>query len=471
MLRFESFLNLTEAKIDDLINRESQSPIQTSHDPDAKFVQTNDIINHFHQANPTKDINHTQWLVNQYRKGDIKQEDAPAMTQMLTNFNKHRDKLQRKNINQYKNTSELLDALRPHTEEKSKTDIQKEKSSEAIRKGSTLIHDDSDVSLYHVHDKEAAKELGRGLPWCTSNRDDEKNRFDHYNEKTGRRFFIAHMKNEEAPFRRIGIGNGVGEFQDENNKRISDTTLKSLIKRNPSLKQIRQLHGTRILLTPENEHGNYVNDLIDNTEKPEKINLEKGNISKDKISQILKTNNPYRNAPNSIVQRLVNLPNWDNYEHTKILADKQHYGDSRNNNIAIEKNPSRFDERTINMLVNHPEQSVRANVAQRPELSHDHIDKLMNDPDLYHIIARRNDLTPNHIDRIYNHAEPIEVPGRHHILSSLIQTNKLSKDRLERLSSDSDRWVSDDAKKALNNINQEKTFFTPQEKLHMKGLV
>ena len=257
---------LLEAKIDDYINQEQQ--IATTHDPSAKYQEPADIIKYFHQYNPTGDVNQTRWIISQYKKGQIKQEDAPGMKELLTQFNKYKDKLPLKQIAQYKTQGDLRTALQPFlgTSKSDKQEIERQKSLE----GADLVYHSPNIDFWHVHTEEASKELGKGLPWCTSRRDC-RNMFNHYNEKSGGRFYIAQLHNEEFPYRRIGIALGVNEFQDENNENIATDvdTLDALVARNPELKQIKQLQTDDFKLMPLRNFANdterqlfYINAVI-----------------------------------------------------------------------------------------------------------------------------------------------------------------------------------------------------------------
>jgi hypothetical protein len=244
---------LLEAKIDDYINQEQQ--IATTHDPSAKYKEPADIIKYFHQYNPTGDVNQTRWIISQYKKGQIKQEDAPGMKELLAQFNKYKDKLPLKQIAQYKTQGDLRTALQPFlgTSKSDKQEVERQKSLE----GADLVYHSPNIDFWHVHTEEASKELGKGLPWCTSRRDCE-NMFNHYNKQSNGHFYIAQLHNEEFPYRRIGIALGANEFQDENNENIATDvdTLDALVARNPELKQIKQLQTDDYKLRPLRNFAN-----------------------------------------------------------------------------------------------------------------------------------------------------------------------------------------------------------------------
>lgn len=261
MLGFRQYLILVEAKIDDY--KASETNIPTDHDPNGLLKTPSDIIDHFHSHNPTGDLNHTKWVVGQYKKGLIKQEDAPAMGDLLKKFNANKEKLQKKKIEQYKTHADLNTALQ--NVEPSKGELRSKKEQETVNSGSTLVHSSPNLNVYHVHNTEASRVLGKGMPWCTS-RMDEQNMFNHYNNMSNNRFFIAHLHNEQHPYRKLGIGVGTGEFQDENNTKVEGDDLKELLSRNPELREVPHLQGANFHIT-KNPHE-HVKELLENDEHP-----------------------------------------------------------------------------------------------------------------------------------------------------------------------------------------------------------
>ena len=265
MKTFKEYIALEEAKIDDY--KAQESSISTEHDPDATIKEPSDIVDHFHAHNPTGDINHTKWVVGQYKKGLIKQEDAPAMKDLLTNFNKFKDKLPKKKIEQYKSHAELQHAIAPHigtsTSEKQSAQIEKD-----MNEGTTVVHSTPNMTLRHIHTKEgsiAASKYpdGKRPSWCTA-REDSQNMFDHYNSRTGGKFFVAHLPNEKPPFHKIGIAVGANEFQDADNTKLEGRRLKTLVDRNPEMKEIPELQGASIHTTKPENVEKHIHDLMDN---------------------------------------------------------------------------------------------------------------------------------------------------------------------------------------------------------------
>jgi hypothetical protein len=112
---------LTEAELKLLVEnrveflKKNNPEIDTSHDPHGKHKAAADIIDHFAEhGDPTKNKAHTQFLVGQYKKKNIRQEDAGRAHETLSNFEKYKPKLANKDINGYKKLSDVEKAVEPH---------------------------------------------------------------------------------------------------------------------------------------------------------------------------------------------------------------------------------------------------------------------------------------------------------------------------------------------------------------------
>ena len=141
----------------------------------------------------------------------------------------------------------LKTAIHPFKE---KDEQVKNVNQKKISEGSTVVHNSPNITAYHVHTTEAAKELGttpkgEKLGWCTSHPDPKKNMFNHYNKESNGNFHILHMHKEQFPYRRIGGVGAKGEFQDENNQKITGDDYKELLHRNPELEKIPAVTNSR----------------------------------------------------------------------------------------------------------------------------------------------------------------------------------------------------------------------------------
>lgn len=88
--------------------KDKNPTIDTSHDALAIHDTPSDIIDHFaNVGDPSKNKQHTQWILGQYKKKNIRQEDMFRVRPALEHFDKYKSKLDKKDINQYKTLSEL----------------------------------------------------------------------------------------------------------------------------------------------------------------------------------------------------------------------------------------------------------------------------------------------------------------------------------------------------------------------------
>lgn len=177
----------------DFLKKNNQS-IDTSHDQLAIFKQPDEIIDHISNVgDPTKKKIHTQWILGQYKKKNIRQEDMYRVRDALSTFDAHKSKLDKKDINHYKTLSELETAVRPH---KGTAATKSEVRQEVIDKGHTLVHDNGKgLKVFRLEPteegKKASQEIyggghelgGTHTNWCTAARS-EYCMFDHYSENT-----------------------------------------------------------------------------------------------------------------------------------------------------------------------------------------------------------------------------------------------------------------------------------------------
>lgn len=188
---YESFV-LTEDRVDFL--KEKNPVIDTSHDKNAASWDTtaSAVIDHLAaKADPTKKKIHTQWILGQYKQKNIRLEDSPRVNAALSEFEKHKAKLSKKDINQYKNIGEIEDAVQPHFGTAASN---AEKIKQTTEKGRTLIHAGKDgTHVYRLEPTPEGKEASQNIyggghsaggthtSWCTAARS-EQCMFDHYSK-------------------------------------------------------------------------------------------------------------------------------------------------------------------------------------------------------------------------------------------------------------------------------------------------
>lgn len=195
----ESFELLTEDRID-YLKTQYKDKLSTDHDQLAKHKTSDKIIDHFAgKADPSTGKVHTQWLVGQYAKKNIRQEDAPQLKATLNDFALVKDNLEKKDLNQYKDVGELRDAIA--TQKATVEKKVKAKKTEAEEKSASMekLYDEDGVTGYKIPNRAASiKNYGpqgtlAQTHWCTA-ANSEKNMFNHY--KGGK--YTMHFPNGEV---------------------------------------------------------------------------------------------------------------------------------------------------------------------------------------------------------------------------------------------------------------------------------
>ena len=260
MLSFKQFIileqELLENRIETLKTKVFNDGFNTSHDPEAQHTNTSDIVNHFaNKADPTKKKIHTQWILDQYKNGNITQGQHPRIKEALSNFEKHKGKLppEQRDINQYPSLSHIEKAVEPHLGTTTKRQQKKAIKSE----GADLVHNDEErgVTVHHIKTEQASCSYGDGKKWCTAGKKD--NTFNRDN-KDGPMFIIQHGG------RKYQFHNASNQFKDENNDDVKFKDLhpdiqKSLAKsKHSEIQTANALHGNpRFEINDEN-----VNSLV-----------------------------------------------------------------------------------------------------------------------------------------------------------------------------------------------------------------
>jgi len=235
---------LLEDRLDYL--KTNTKTLSTEHDPLAKHKSTSDIVQHLaDNADPTKNKAHTQYAVGLYRNKALKQEDAPRLKSALENFDKYKGKLSPEDkqltTKNYPTVSHIEDKIAPHLG----TMTSKKQAEKTLdQPGHKLVHEDKDIAIYHLTDKDASKNLyggghtrgGTGTSWCTAARSDD-NMFKNYADQG--KIHVIHRKSDGAVFQMHPESNS---FMDAKDNPISHEDFKSIAeplhkawKKNPDL--------------------------------------------------------------------------------------------------------------------------------------------------------------------------------------------------------------------------------------------
>ena len=351
MLSFKQFIileqELLENRIQTLKTRVFKDGFDTSHDRLAQHRDTSDIVDHFaNNADPTKKKTHTQWILNQYKKGNIRQEDHPRIKEALSNFETHKGKLENKDINKYTSLSDVEDAVGPYLGTTTKRQQKKAIKSE----GADLVHNDEErgVTVHHIKTEQAACSYGAGTKWCTAGKKD--NMFNHYNED-GPMFVIQHGG------RKYQFHNKSKQFMDEKDNDV----------------KFKDLHP----------------DIQKSLAKSEHPEIQVANLMHK---------NPHFEINDENVNKLVNHKNPS--VRVEVAKHPEHAGKLVNDgHPSVRREVARHPEHA-GKLVNDENSSVREAVAQHPE----HAGKLVNDEDRY--VLREVAKHPEHAGKLVNDGHP-----------------------------------------------------------------
>jgi hypothetical protein len=272
MLSFKQFIileqELLENRIETLKTKVFNDGFDTSHDREAQHTNTSDIVNHFaNKADPTKKKTHTQWILNQYKKGNIRQGDHSRIKEALSNFETHKGKLEKKDINQYKSLSHIEKAVEPHLGTTSKRQEKKAIKSE----GADLVHNDKErgVTVHHIKTEQASCSYGAGTKWCTTGKED--NRFKDHNED-GPMFVIHHGG------RKYQFHNASNQFKDEKNDDVKFKDLHPDIQKSLAKSKHSEIQAANVL--HNNPHFKVNDENVNSLVKHEHASVRKA-VAKD----------------------------------------------------------------------------------------------------------------------------------------------------------------------------------------------
>lgn len=184
MLSFLTYVDLTEAKVDDLA---------------AKYPDHADAIRSYNDIDPTSTKKFLPWLVKQHIAGNVTPNDARIHT-TLANFDKFAHKLPNgKDHNAYD-----YNTLASHVGENVEATLKKEKGKNAVERvyndpksgvtAQDIKHPDAAKSLYGGGATRTGKKgCERGTSWCVAARGD-RNMYGFY----GPKMYTIHDPNDDA---------------------------------------------------------------------------------------------------------------------------------------------------------------------------------------------------------------------------------------------------------------------------------
>jgi hypothetical protein len=150
---------------------------------------------------PTPNQKFLVWVAKLYADGNLKQEDFYKVSEELQLFQKFQQKLEKKDIMQYKSLPDLVDAIESvknvgePISNKAKAKAERAQQLE----GAELVYDKPSLKIYSPKTQAAACELGRGTRWCTA-ATSANNMFDSYNSTGPLYIFFINPSPEYGPY-------------------------------------------------------------------------------------------------------------------------------------------------------------------------------------------------------------------------------------------------------------------------------
>lgn len=128
-----------------------------SHDPEGKIKDSDNLIDHIaSKVDPTSTNAHTQWVMNQYRKGAIRQEDFPRVKKALKGFETVKKNLANKDVNQFKGVSDLEDHVATQLHRTKEDIAAKKTASSQVESGLEHKFSEDGVTGFKIPNKAAS---------------------------------------------------------------------------------------------------------------------------------------------------------------------------------------------------------------------------------------------------------------------------------------------------------------------------
>ena len=368
LMKFATFC-LLEDRVDYV--KKINPEIDSSHDVYATHRDPGDIVNHFAtHADPTPKKTHTQWIVNQYKKGNFRQEDHPRIKTALEGFEKYKGKLEKKDINQYKSLSDVENAVEPHM---GKAASHKEEKRQVKSEGAELVHSENGLTVHRLDTHAAACAYGAGTKWCTASKNDDRF-FKKYSEN-GPLYVVQTPNKQKYQFHMPSRS-----FMDAKDRYVKP---EDMVKKHPELRNVAAFKDPEHIESLKFVSSEQTNDHLDRMTTAKNFNsrVEAASMSSEHAGKLV--NDPDWRVRSEVAQRkehagkLINDPSRD--VRYAVAGHPEHAGGLLPEKVAFIRQRIAMHREHAGKLIDDPNRSVRIEVAKHPE----HAGKLVNDPDPY----------------------------------------------------------------------------------------
>ena len=364
-MRFENLLleMLLEGKIEDTLARHHTIPEHIKQD--------------YLRQIPANNAQHLDWILQQHSKGNIRPEHN--INDILSNFNKLKDKLSKKQIHQYKSVDELHTSILPHIDS-----IQKSKK-EKQEEGTETLYSSPTMTVKQHNSYESCVKAGvlpknntSGLDkakWCISVGDYGGSAHHDYYTESGFHpvYTIEHHHPDGTSSKHMFVYN-YHKSQNEQELRNEDDY-------RPGFSDVT---STR-------------HDLLDHYSRkhPEILKTPISKFfSEEGRKEYKKAVEPVYNNLQSIKQKIPISMSNEEYLHYYNQGLKEKQG-SIHNELA-QKNLTEYQ---LNHLLSHGNSSSKSYISKRNDLKEEHMQQLANTSDM---IVHHNLLQKNISEQTYN---------------------------------------------------------------------
>lgn len=163
-------------------------------DAKAKFPQDVDVIDYFVSQDPSGNNKYLNWEMKMFKQlppdapTELKERHKELIANLIKGFHQHSQRLQLRDINQYKTLGDLNTAVSPlikASEEKAVAKLEQEE-------GTKKLYEDSDWLLIVPLTHKTSCKYGANTQWCVASRDTSEH-FKNYT-KEGVLVFLIHKK-------------------------------------------------------------------------------------------------------------------------------------------------------------------------------------------------------------------------------------------------------------------------------------
>jgi len=397
-----------------------------------KYPEYADKIDMLARRDPSGNHKYLPYAVKTLVSGKALENEIADVVDL---FHKYQHKLDNKDINSYKNFTELRDTLFEIDRDKNKS--KRQEKLEIKTEGGRKIYEDNQCVVIYVKDKAASCFYGSGTKWCITMENHDY--FEDYQSENIIFYFILRKdldkensnykvavvvyRDDKNKIKKIEYFDAM-DAQSETPRYTKDLTnwekILTLITQDaenipkPVGAKIKNNEATEEELLAEIEKGNYLNHIALFTSNPKIMKKIFNHPKIDRIILVSLARN--ENLPPEMFEKILNHPKTD-YSVLLNLA--------KNPNLP----PEMFEK-----ILNHPKvnSNVLENLAVNEKLPSEMFEKILNHPKINNValyyISKDPYLPPELFEKIFNHPEV-----DNNVLESLVVNEKLPPEMFEKI--------------------------------------